>query len=133
MPNKLVIYIFHADDSSLGNGAHVSERMRQVKDERGVGLEVYVFGPAEKALGDPAREEYPTRLTKLAEVGMPVHVCRSIAEDMGKADEFTRLGFTLEYARDAFVRFAPRLRLSQLLRPPSRGDDRRLRRKEPHA
>ena len=37
---------------------------------------------------------------------MPVHVCRSIAEDMGKADEFRRLGFTLEYARDAFARFA---------------------------
>ena len=25
---------------------------------------------------------------------------------MGKADEFTRMGFTLEYARDAFVRYA---------------------------
>ena len=106
MPNKVVIHIFHADDRSLGNGAHVSERIRQVKDERGVGLEVYVFGPAERVLADPAREEYRLTLTKLAEAGTPVHVCRSIAEDMGKADEFTRMGFTLEYARDAFVRYA---------------------------
>ena len=58
MANKVVIHIFHADDRSLGNGAHVSERIRQVKDERGVALEVYVFGPAERALADPAREEY---------------------------------------------------------------------------
>jgi hypothetical protein len=35
-----------------------------------------------------------------------VHVCRDIAEKMGKAEEFTRLGFTFEYARDAFVRYA---------------------------
>lgn len=106
MANKVVIHIFHADDRSLGNGAHVSERIWQVKDERGVALEVYVFGPAEKALADPAREEYQLTLTKLAQTGTPVHVCRSIAEDMGKAEEFTSMGFTLEYARDAFVRYA---------------------------
>jgi len=33
-------------------------------------------------------------------------VCRDIAEKMGKAEEFTQLGFKLEYARDAFVRYA---------------------------
>jgi len=106
MPNKVVIHIFHADDSSLGTGAHVSERIREVKDERGVELEVYIFGPAEKALGEPARSEFRDELTKLVQVGVPVHVCRSIAEEMGKADEFRRLGFTLEYARDAFARLA---------------------------
>lgn len=106
MANKVVIHIFHADDSSLGTGAHVSERIRQVKEERGVALEVYIFGPAEKVLGDPARSQFREELVKLVQVGVPVHVCRSIAEDMGKADEFRRLGFTLEYARDAFARFA---------------------------
>jgi hypothetical protein len=103
---KVVIHIFHADESSLGTGSHVSERIRQVIGERGVELEVYVFGPAEKALSDPARAEYRNTLVSLAQNGVPVHVCRSIAEDMGKAEEFTRLGFTLEYARDAFVRYA---------------------------
>ncbi len=57
-------------------------------------LELYVFGPAEKALGDPARSEFREGLTKLAQAGVPVHVCRSIAEDTGKADEFRCLGFT---------------------------------------
>lgn len=103
---KVVIHIFHDDASSLGTGSHVSERIRQVKDERSVELEVYVFGPAEKALADPARAEYRDTLMSLAKNGVPVHVCRSIAEDIGKAAEFTQMGFTLEYARDAFVRYA---------------------------
>jgi hypothetical protein len=103
---KVVIHLFHDDAASLGTGSHVSERIRQVKDERGVALEVYVFGPAEKALADPARAEYRETLVKLAQAGVPVHVCRSIAEDMGKTEEFARLGFTLEYARDAFARYA---------------------------
>jgi hypothetical protein len=103
---KIVIHIFHDDASSLGTGSHVSERIRQVKDEHQVELEVYVFGPAEKALADPARKEYRDTLTALARAGVPVHVCLNIAVDMGKAEEFTQMGFTLEYARDAFVRYA---------------------------
>jgi hypothetical protein len=106
MPEKVVIHIFHADKDSLGTGAHVSERIRQVKDQEGAGLEVYVFGPAEQALGDPANAEFRGTLESLAKNGVPVHVCRSIAEGMGAADEFKRLGFVLEYARDAFVRYA---------------------------
>lgn len=106
MSKKVVIHVYHADESSLNTGAHVSERIRQVKEEHGVELEVYVFGPAERALVDPARAEFRDSLESLAKSGVPVHVCRTIAEDMGKAVEFARLGFTLEYARDAFVRFA---------------------------
>jgi hypothetical protein len=103
---KVVIHIFHDDASSLGTGSHVSERIRQVKDQQGVALEVYVFGPAETALADPGRTEYRDTLKVLARAGVPVHVCRNDAEKLGKADEFTQMGFTLEYARDAFVRYA---------------------------
>jgi intracellular sulfur oxidation DsrE/DsrF family protein len=81
---KVVIHIFHADNSSLGTGSHVSERIRQVKDQHGVELEVYVFGPAERALDDPAHAEYRQTLVSLAKAGVPVHVCRDIAESMGK-------------------------------------------------
>jgi hypothetical protein len=106
MSKKVVIHIFHADESSLGTGSHVSERIRQVKEQHDVALEVYVFGPAEKALADPANGTYRDTLISLAKNSVPVHVCRDIAEKMGKADEFTQLGFTFEYARDAFVRYA---------------------------
>ncbi len=103
---KVVIHLFHDDAASLGTGSHVSERIRQVKDQRGVELEVYVFGPAEKALADPGGAKFREALVGLSKNGVPVHVCRSIAEDLGKAVEFEQLGLTLEYARDAFVRFA---------------------------
>ena len=106
MAKKVVIHIFHADKEFLGTGAHVSERIRQVKDEQGVALEIYVFGPAEKALTDPANVEIRDTLISLVKNGVPVHVCRSIAEALGKEEEFKRLGFTLEYARDAFIRYA---------------------------
>jgi len=84
----------------------LSERIRQVKDQHGVDLEVYVFGPAERALEDPAHADYRRTLVSLAKAGVPIHICRDIAESMGKAQEFPALGFTLEYARDAFVRYA---------------------------
>ena len=106
MSKKVVIHIFHADESSLGTGSHVAERIRQVKDQQGSALEVYVFGPAEKALDDTANVAFRDTLIALAKNDVPVHVCRDIAEKLGKAEEFTRLGFTLEYARDAFVRYA---------------------------
>ena len=35
---KVVIHVFHDDTSSLGTGSHVSERIRQVKEEQGVEL-----------------------------------------------------------------------------------------------
>jgi hypothetical protein len=44
---KVVIHIFHDNKSSLGTGSHVSERIRQVKEQHGVELEVYVFRPRE--------------------------------------------------------------------------------------
>jgi hypothetical protein len=103
---KVVIHIFHDDSSSLGTGSHVSERIRQVKDQHGVELEVYVFRPAERSLDVPAHAEYYQTVVSLAKAGVPVHLCRDIAESMGKAQEFTALGFTLEYARDTFVRYA---------------------------
>jgi hypothetical protein len=106
MPSKVVIHLFHADESSLGSGAHVAERIGQVKAEPGVALEIYVFGPAEEALADPAQSELRKTLTKLASDHIPVHVCRNTAETLGRVEEFVGLGFTLEYARDAFVRFA---------------------------
>ncbi|TAK84614.1 MAG: hypothetical protein EPO20_14190 [Betaproteobacteria bacterium] len=65
-----------------------------------------MLGPAEKALADPGSARFRETLVGLAKNGVWVHVCRSIAEDLRRAEEFAQLGFTLEYARDAFVRYA---------------------------
>jgi len=103
---KIVIHLFHDDSASLGTGSHVAERIRLVHRERGADMEVYVFGPAEQALVGSGDAKFRETMVGLAKNGIPVHVCRNIAEEMGKTEEFTRLGFTLEYARDAFLRYA---------------------------
>lgn len=102
---KTVIHIFHADQDSLTTGAHVAERIRQVAADRGVELEVYLFGPAERALLDPAEGDFNTQIDALAEHGVPVKTCLNIAAANDAADKFARRGIQLEFARDAFARY----------------------------
>ena len=66
---KVVIHIFHDDKSSIGTGSHVSERIRQVKEQHDVDVEVYVFGPAERAADDPAHADYRQTLVNLTKAG----------------------------------------------------------------
>jgi hypothetical protein len=104
--SKVVIHLFHDDAASLGTGSHVAERIRQVMVERGTQLEAYVFGPAEKALMAADRHEFNQQIDVLIGAGVPVGTCISIAEGLGAVETFKTRGLRLEYARDAFVRFA---------------------------
>lgn len=98
MSGKLAIHIFHDDESSLNTSAHVAERIRQVMAQQGVTLEVFVFGPAEKALVTSAGTEMRESLMAIAKAGVPVRTCLNTAETMGKVEEFMQMGFGLEYA-----------------------------------
>jgi hypothetical protein len=107
---KVVIHIFHADADSLGAGSHVAERIRQVASDQGAELEVYLFGPAQAALNDgttdPATAEYNAQIDALVAAGVPVGACLNAAE-AAKVDKIlTDRGIRLQYARDAFIRFA---------------------------
>ncbi len=103
---KIAVHIFHDDAAALGSGSHVAERIRQVMTQTGVALEVYVFGPAEKALVDPSRQVFNATIDGLIAAGISVGTCISIAEDLGQRAAFIARGLRLEYARDAFVRMA---------------------------
>jgi hypothetical protein len=103
---KVVIHIFHDDPNSLANGSHVAERIRQVQAERNVALEVYIFGPAEKALAKTDVRDYNAQIDALARQGVTVGTCISIAEGLDARERFEARGLKLEYARDAFARFA---------------------------
>lgn len=107
---KTVIFLFHGDDESLNAGSHVAERVRQVAGEQGVELEVFCFGPAQGALtetgGSPIRAEYRDQIDALAAAGVPVGACRNAANAAGTVDALTTRGVRLEFARDAFVRYA---------------------------
>jgi len=106
MAGKVVIHIFHDDPSALNTGSHVAERIRQTKDENGVDLEVYIFGPAEKVLGGKDNEAYSKAIQGLVQAGVPVHTCIDIANAIGATEDFSAMGLDLEYARDAFIRYA---------------------------
>ena len=103
---KLVIHIFHVHENAAITGAKLAERIRLVAGERDVALEVFIFGAAIGALSDPAQTEYRDALVALAKAGVPVNVCQQTVENMGQADVLRALGLGLEYARDAFIRFA---------------------------
>jgi len=99
MAKKVVIHIFHDDPDSLNTGSHVAERIRQLKEERGVEPEVYLFGPAERAIEGEGNDAYREAFYGLVEAVVTVHTCVDIANAMGKAEDFTANGLKLEYAR----------------------------------
>jgi len=103
---KLVFHIFHDDEASLGTGSHVAERVRQVKAERGIDIEVYVFGPAEKKLLDPKAADFNQTIDGLIAAGVQVKTCLNTAKGLGAADAFAERGIQLEFAREAFARYA---------------------------
>ncbi|PIX96919.1 MAG: hypothetical protein COZ24_07960 [Hydrogenophilales bacterium CG_4_10_14_3_um_filter_63_21] len=103
---KLVIHIFHVHENAAITGAKLAERIRQVAPERGIELEIFLFGAAIGAVADPTQTEFRDALAALAKQGVPVHVCQQAVEAIGQAEAMTALGFSLEYARDAFIRFA---------------------------
>lgn len=102
---KLVIHIFHVHENAALTGAKLAERIRQVASERGVELELFIFGAAIGALADPAQVDFRNALAALAKQGVPVHVCQQAVETIGQAEAMKAQGFGLEYARDAFIRF----------------------------
>ncbi|NNN00347.1 MAG: DsrE family protein [Acidimicrobiaceae bacterium] len=106
---KTVIHIFHADDASLGAGSHVAERVRQVAADQSVQLEVFCFGPAQSALstsdGEVARD-YNQQIDELIAAGVSVGTCLNAAKGAGTEDFLRDRGLTLQFARDAFVRWA---------------------------
>ncbi|MGC8512883.1 MAG: hypothetical protein ACP5P1_07595 [Acidimicrobiales bacterium] len=107
---KVVIHLFHGDEESLAAGSHVAERVRQVAGDQSVDLEVYCFGPAQGALsdttGDIKRREYNTQIDDLVAAGVPVGACLNAAHAAGTEEALGARGVKLQYARDAFVRWA---------------------------
>ena len=108
--SKSVIHLFHGDDDSLSAGSHVAERIRQVASAQGVALEVFCFGPAQGALSaadeSPVRGEYNQQIDQLIAAGVPVGACVNAARAAGTEEALTARGIQLQFARDAFVRYA---------------------------
>lgn len=107
---KVVIHLFHGDEDSLTAGSHVAERVRQVAGDQQVDLEVFCFGPAQSALTDPSLDPawtgYNRQIDELVKSGVPVGACLNAARAAGVEEALSERRIQLQYARDAFVRFA---------------------------
>ena len=103
---KAVIHLFHEDLDSLEGGARVADRVRRLRAERNVELEVYISGPAGRALVQGKAADYNELIDVLPCDGVPVRTCPSAAEDPDARALLKARGLQLEDAHDAFIRFA---------------------------
>jgi hypothetical protein len=103
---QAVIHLFHDDPDSLEGGARVADRVRRLRAERHVELEVYISGPAGRALVQGGAGDYNELIDVLACDGVPVRACSSIAEDADARALLKARGLKFEDAHDAFIRFA---------------------------
>ena len=107
---KSVIHLFHGDEDSLVAGSHVAERVRQIAKERSVELEVFCFGPAQSALLKGAEStvlrEYNEQIDSLVAAGVAVGACLNAARANGSEGALKARGIDLQFARDAYVRYA---------------------------
>lgn len=105
---KVVLHLFRDDQDSLSAGSHVAERIRQVAGDHNVEIEVFCFGPAQRALtnDDPALTEYNQQIDELIAAGVPVGACLNAAAAAGTEHALSERGIALQYARDAYIRYA---------------------------
>lgn len=52
------------------------------------------------------RAEYNAQIDALVAAGVPVGACRNAASANGTAEKLAARGITLQFARDAFVRYS---------------------------
>jgi len=107
---KTVIHIFHGDEASLSAGSNVAERVRQVAADQSVELEVFCFGPAQSTLGragdGDAATVFNEQIDRLIANGVSVGACVNAAIGAGNELALRDRGVELQFARDAFVRWA---------------------------
>ena len=107
---KTVVVIFNDNDAALYAGSNVALRMAEVNKERKVELEVFLFGPGQNAYSGGDQEgpkaNFKETIGKLIQAGIPVSACTNAAEANGSAEALRKDGLKLEFARDAFLRYA---------------------------
>lgn len=105
---KTVVHVFHDDDDSVVTGTRVAQRMLEVAADRGVEVEVFCFGPAQRRIGrgvDEAGATFDRQLDELIAAGVVVGACVNSARADGVEADLTARGFRLRVARDELLRF----------------------------
>jgi len=107
---KTLFHLFHGDGASLSLGSIAALRSSRRSAETGVDVEVFIFGSAQKTLGDDA-EEGPARtfnanVDEMIASGVRVATCIKAAEATGTDGDLTARGIVLEDAVGTFARCA---------------------------
>ncbi|THG32829.1 DsrE family protein [Naasia lichenicola] len=105
---KTVVHIFHDDPDSLRTGTRAAQRIHEVAHERGVDIEVFCFGPAQRQLtgtDDETTAVFNAQIDALIADGVRVGACVNSAQADGAEDALLARGLLLSVARDEFVRF----------------------------
>ena len=106
---KTVVHVFHDDPDSLRTGARIAQRVAEVSEERGVEVEVFCFGAAQRQLaqtGGEAAAVFNEQIDALVASGVRVGACVNSARADGTEAALRARGVVLSVARDEFVRFA---------------------------
>lgn len=106
--SKTVVHVFHDDADSLRTGTRVAQRIAEVSEARGVEVEVFCFGAAQRQLavtGSDAAAVFNAQIDALVASGVRVGACVNSARADGTDAALEARGLVLSVARDEFVRF----------------------------
>lgn len=105
---KTVAHIFHDDADSLTIGSRLPARIAEIAADDDIGVEVFVFGPAQRRLTRTASETdrlFNAQIDALIASGITVGACVNSARAEGAENALSQRGLKLSVARDEFIRF----------------------------
>ena len=110
MSGKIAIIISSGLDqrAKVMSGLHVAKRIHEAREENGIEqVEVFLFTGGIRALEKGNDNSQVIDLLKeLREAGIVVEACSNQVKDWQLEDIFSSNGINLEFARDAFSRYA---------------------------
>lgn len=110
MTAKIAIVISSGLDqrAKVMSGLHVAKRIHDARKENGIEkVEVFLFTGGIRSLEkNQNNAEVLSAIGELREAGITLEACLNQVKDWGMEDIFSTNGIDLEFARDAFSRYA---------------------------
>lgn len=110
MTGKIAILIISGLDqrAKVMSGLHVAKRIYDAREENGIEkVEVFLFTGGIRALETGKdNSEIMDAISELREAGITLEACSNQVKNWALEDVFSTNGINLEFARDAFSRYA---------------------------
>ena len=110
MTGKIAILIISGLDqrAKVMSGLHVAKRIYDAREENGIEkVEVFLFTGGIRALETGKdNSEIMDAISELREAGITLEACSNQVKNWALEEVFSKNGINLEFARDAFSRYA---------------------------